>query len=473
MTTKARFIIADQALKSVTGHFYEYDVSVAANVPEPYEPLIVANSEAGPEVLSHASPFFQCDFWGPTAMRRSKLGGDKPRRLADLRVAARGIAAQTHLLPLLQLMRRMVERSRTALRDTIARGGAARPPDAAGFGAGQLNGGERWLKDIFLQDLVELFETYAIAPQDVLFFPNMNHWTLAAVAELQQNVPFERWPALKLLFRRNIDTISRGSVSTTESAYWAGVLRRSFDLLASPMAAGRLNLYTDTTRLQAEYAIVSSFAFIVLPIPFRHDYIALKAMVPETFQVAYFGEARLEKGFGHLPALVEQFYAERESGRVRFVFQAVPAPEPAVMAAINQLRSMAGVTLLDKPLSDQEYYALLNSSDVVLLLYEPLRYFSRSSCIFIESVVSATPCVTFANSWMASVMEPGTGEIVESASEIPTALRKILDGYSGYQAAIAKTGQRWRKYHNPRHLVELLLNGAADAVRAQVLAEEV
>ena len=71
MTTQPRFIIADQALRSMTGHFFEYDVSVAANVPAPYQPLIIANSEAGPEVMRHAAAFFKCDFWRPTASRRN------------------------------------------------------------------------------------------------------------------------------------------------------------------------------------------------------------------------------------------------------------------------------------------------------------------------------------------------------------------------------------------------------------------
>ena len=37
------------------------------------------------------------------------------------------------------------------------------------------------------------------------------------------------------------------------------------------------------------------------------------------------------------------------------------------------------------------------------------------------------------------------------------ALRQILAGYAGYQDAIIRTSREWRQFHNPRRLVDLLL----------------
>jgi len=65
--------------------FLEYDVSVQPR-PGAFQPLIIANSEAGPDVRQRAAAFFQCDFWGPTSTpaRCSKRNAPASQRtLAD------------------------------------------------------------------------------------------------------------------------------------------------------------------------------------------------------------------------------------------------------------------------------------------------------------------------------------------------------------------------------------------------------
>jgi len=490
MMTKPRFILIDNALNTTVGHYYEYDVSVLASVPRSqYEALLFSNVDA-PDELKHLSiPFFHCDFWAPSREQRSA-------RMQNTRPAASDLPAQSAMLqsgkgsPDLAYVRyRQVVEWGKKLDRQYGHNTLARPfllwakrlffwarawrwrlnaniqptvvgtpnPKRAPSKPIHLNDADKVLYSIFLTDLLELFQQYAVGPQDVLFFPNMNHWALAAIIDLAQQVGYEQLPKIKLLFRRNI-FVGRPTVEQyLADDYFVRTFESLFDCLAQ-YPNGKLAFFTDTERLKAEYEVFSPFEFQVLPIPFRHDLIKIKSSPGHPFRVVYLGNARSEKGFQYLPRLVESISSRVHTGEVEFVFQAIPDPEAVVLEAIQKLKQLPGVTLLESPLTDREYYELLNSGDIMLILYDPVMYFSRSSCIFVESVLSATPFITLSGSWMTQVMAPGTGEVLKDISELPTALERVLDNYQQYHQAIRCASEKWESYHNPRKLVEILLS---------------
>lgn len=492
MPDKPRFILVDQALKSLVGHYYEYDASILAVLPPAYDALVFSNIDAVKELQALSTPFFQCDFWAPSMKQRaisvqafppSALQGkpapksedtrdrqpDQGRmsslleayrhlkqfgKRLDRRIGQRWWGRRSMLLVKRLYWRTQAWRWRRSADSSKALVSAPQPEVPLGV---SLNETDSALRSIFLSDLLQLLEQYAIGSQDVLFFPNMNQSALAAIVDLVHQKRSDQLPYFKLLFRRNIFVGQPTYAQYVSDNYYIRVFDSLFSQMSSYLECAKIKFYTDTERLKNEYEVFSPFRFTVLPIPFRHDFIRYKDQRSRPYRVVYLGSARVEKGFHHLPPLVEAMRSRIEAGQVEFVFQSFPDPEPETLEAIQKLQNQIGVRLLAEPLTDQQYYELLNSSDVLLLLYDSLSYFSRSSCVFIESIVSATPFITFAGSWMADIMVPGTGEVVETVADLPRALERILDNYAAYHHAIRQVSDDWRKHHNPKRLMEVLL----------------
>jgi len=479
--TKPRFILIDNALTTMVGHYYEYDIALLANIPtSKYDTLFFSNIDAPGELRDLTIPFFQCGFWAPSQNRRPVVIHDagpvassspahpvaRAPRLG--KSWSRSIRARDeqiigwvrkfdhrfgNYLPVRPLF---VAKS---LRRWLVRARTAHPPTLVGGTTNQvkLHAEDVALRDIFQADLQQLFQQYAVGPQDVLFFPNMNQSTLAAVIELVTQVGCEQLPHMKMLFRRNVFVGHPTAEQYLSDSYFVRAFASLFDCLMQYRDCDKLEFFTDTDRLKIEYEVFSPFEFKVLPIPFRHEFIRPKLSSSQPFRVIYLGNARREKGFQYLPALVESMRSRVKCGQVEFVFQAMPDQDAMILEALPGLEGRPGVTLIKSPLTDREYYELLNSGDIVLLLYDPVEYYSRSSCIFVESVVSATPFITFDGSWMTQVMVPGTGEVVKDATELPVALERMLDNYPQYQQSISCARETWKDYHNPKRLAEILM----------------
>ena len=402
-----RFILADQALASTVGHFYEYDVSLMQHVPDGMEPLVLANSELEPSLHAFAEPFFHCDFWRVTGTAVAPAHGAKK--------------------------------------------------EAHGASGHVLHENDRALYAAFLQDLRVLFETRKPGPQDVLFVPNVNPSNLAALADFLGGVPQGECPKLKLLIRRNVYVGRPSAEQFLKPAYDLAVFRHVFNQLKSTPHAGCLQFYTDTRRLKDEYETISSYPFTVLPIPFPHEGIRLKAQPDHPLKIVSLGNAREEKGFHYFPQMVRELEPEISAGACRFILQSFPNPEPEVLSAREALRGMDGVTLLDDPLTDAEYYDLLSDADILLLLYDPVMYYSRSSCVFIESYVSATPFLTLSGTWMAATMTPGTGEVALQPDQCGAALKKLIGHYPEVLNNMRLARPEWCVFHHPKELMNLLM----------------
>lgn len=401
-----RFILADQALTSTVGHFYEYDVSLLEHVPDGMEALVLANVELEPSLHSFARPFFHCDFWRVT-------GTDAPERGAG--------------------------------------------EVSVGVSGHGLHENDCTLYAAFLEDLRVLFETHKPGPQDVLFIPNINPSNLAALADFLGGLPKGACPKLKLLIRRNVYIGRPNAEQFLKPAYELAVFRHVFNQLKGFPHTKCLQFYTDTKRLKTEYETISSYPFTVLPIPFPHKGIQVKPQPDRPLKIVSLGNARVEKGFHYFPQIIREMQSAIHSGACEFILQSFPNPEPEVLKAREELRGIPGVTLLDDPLTDEAYYQLLNDADILLLLYDPVMYYSRSSCVFIESYVSATPFLTLSGTWMAETMTPGTGMAAKTPDQCGEALRELITRYPEFLEKMQQARGDWCRFHHPSVLMDLLM----------------
>jgi glycosyltransferase involved in cell wall biosynthesis len=188
--------------------------------------------------------------------------------------------------------------------------------------------------------------------------------------------------------------------------------------------------FTDTTQLTTQYNFLGIQQFETLPVPVNAS--SDNHGVSEcsgTITIVYLGDARDEKGFDLLPALVSKLNGSkiglRDGGadclrQVRFIFQTnfnVPLGEPRTRVAANILKSLScqSVSLIDRPMSSADYDAVLKSSDLVVIPYVSEAYSARSSGVFYEAIAAGKPVVVPARTSMAHLAERHR---VESLDEI-------------------------------------------------------
>ncbi|NDV24956.1 glycosyltransferase family 4 protein [Desulfovibrio sp. JC022] len=259
---------------------------------------------------------------------------------------------------------------------------------------------DHFISTSFFHDTQRMMNFLNLDENDVVFIPNISDADLEGIELFLRANPScrTRWA---LLFRRNL-------YEKTEQQYtaWpAGFegLRELFTKIVQSSTARHVSFFTDTEELTRQYAYATGHRFHTLPIPHTRPG---NEKSQNEIVVSYLGDARLEKGFQHLPLIVETVMRKKIDDNVRFVFQsnlAALGGEQAVITAREQLEVFFSekVQLIKSPLSSHDYELFLSQSSIVLLPYDRGSYNARSSGILVEALANGIPVIVPAGSWLS------------------------------------------------------------------------
>lgn len=166
---------------------------------------------------------------------------------------------------------------------------------------------------------------------------------------------------------------------------------------------------SDTDELAAAYAAILGRPVRTIRIPVDLDALRQRsgerAPAPPV-RVAFIGESRREKGFHLLPQLVADVVNNGDAD-VRFTIQLLRPKsnaDPVIAGAVKRLEALAGdrLHLVEGALDHDAFHAILASSHVLLLPYEPRSYARRSSGLLVEGLAAGLAIVApGADSWMS------------------------------------------------------------------------
>ena len=227
-------------------------------------------------------------------------------------------------------------------------------------------------------------------------------------------------------------------------------------------------IYVDTTPLQKEYEAKLSLPVSLLPIPFpSHVRSVPKAVSHQPILwIGFMGLARLDKGFGLLPALMSAM--QQRTGLdwhldVQIDLQNADAQVRSVSQKLHDCALSDNARVAIHQESSYDKYACRYASlDVSLLLYDDERYRYASSGIFVEAVNFGVPVVVMAGSWAAAqVMQAHdmgltVGECVSSVNEAVLALEKIAANLQSYKASMSAYRGYWEKHNTWSGLFEVI-----------------
>ena len=329
---------------------------------------------------------------------------------------------------------------------------------------------------VFKRDLERLLCLTGATKHDHVFLPTAHGRELVAVQWLMEAIGASNAPDFHLEFRHAMDM--SGCFSDPNFVHpYTTQHRVFFDHSRRAVPAPKVRLYTDTQELTEEYEHFSGLDFSVLPIPFRASLIKQPAEKKNGLCIAYFGDVRDEKGFFHIPAIVEDLLADYvEPGKVRFLVQASlthPEWNPKSAAALERLQAypprQVQLVGIDEPLSPEEYFRLVSEADLLLCPYSLHAYKRRSSGTLTEAIAAGIPTVVPQDTWLARQQPAATGEQFFDEASLVAAVRKICDNYPRYSYHARRAKDEWLAVHSPAELVKQLVAraGAGTAITTE------
>lgn len=406
--TPERLIVADPGLRSALGHHLGYSISVAEAARERgILPLVLASANfIGP--ISEAvecRPIF-------TAAYQSAGGGGRARE------ALFGLAAR---LP--APLARSVAPPLRVLRRTLRRPAV----------------------DTFASELASALAVVGGAQRDLVLLHSVS---AANIAGLASALAPSAVGALALVLRRTPREMDCDDAAPQPIFV---VLRALADHFGS-----KLRLLADTAPLTQVWSAGLGLPVAVAPLPVVAP--PVRASAPaEPPHLVFVGGARAEKGYALLPGLVRSL-----AGAARFTVHSGaigPADDPMVQRAHLALHAMVGpgLMLLERPLSAEEYGALLADADLILLPYDAPTYGPRSSGILAEARAIGVPAVVPADCWMADEVGPDQALVFRGAAQFEAKVRGALTRLPSLLARYAEAAPAWRAAHSPAALLAATL----------------
>jgi glycosyltransferase involved in cell wall biosynthesis len=306
----------------------------------------------------------------------------------------------------------------------------------------------------FLKQTKQVFDALSLNSGDEVFVPNISDSDLAALIDGYEKGLFQRGPRWHLFLRHDLPDEN-------------GIRIRSMRAIHLAMGPEQVRFYSDTEALAEQHRSATGLPVTVLPIP-----VSAEPRVPIIRQwsnpliIAYLGDARVEKGFHHLPELVRLCRDGISSGRLLFEIQiAGSGYDPQCEAASIELKKLqlnGGIRLRPEKLTTEEYLDLLGRADVLISLYDGQAYRRRSSNVVIEGICEGkgllltrgcAPAEILPSDcpWLCSTIREAADTLLRICSE--ESVVKVWPEAIAYQEFMAALHNGWR-------LSEMLVEGA-------------
>jgi hypothetical protein len=350
--TPPRFVLIDQSLTGFVGHHYAYArLMLAAAREAGFRPVLAANRRLGdlgpdfPEVEVHR-PFRH------TTYTRHTYDADHRPRIAT------------------RLVRALRIRS---------------------FAAG----------------CAALFAALPLEEGDVVFGATMSELDFAGLSRWLVANPTSRRASWHVQFHLNLFRGREGDYARQEPL--AAMVRGVLAAALAPLGGHRLRLHCTTEALVRQYERLGVGRFAALTYPIDEAFVPRPETPAEArpLRVAFLGHNRREKGTSHLQKLVDELWEPYlRTGRVQLVVQARPGKLHLALPA-DASEGVEPVVFAPVGLSRDRYVELVRDTDVGLLLYDALRYYTRCSGVLLEMLCAGVPVLVPAANWLADqIAEP-------------------------------------------------------------------
>jgi len=199
-----------------------------------------------------------------------------------------------------------------------------------------------------------------------------------------------------------------------------------------------------------EFAALSGIDITSHAILTSFDETPISGEIEEDKVLLFAGDAKMNKGLGQLPDLIETVCPA--SPDLRFVVHANPgAAWGEAVAVVDRLREIApahpNLDLRLSALSSEDYVTLLTSSAISTLCYDPDEYRRKSSGVVWESIASKSQLVVPKDTWLEREClfwkAPHVAYAKSTPASIARALTQVIRSYAKNRGKAAAAAERF------------------------------
>ncbi len=320
--------------------------------------------------------------------------------------------------------------------------------------AASMNG----VSERFLEDIGTILRKHPIRSGDIIFLPNIAKPHVVAMALVAEKFG-PMGVRTHFMFRY-------------PSGHFGGeTAANSFRRLEAAAARYEVSLCTDSHRLADELTSLSSLPFTVFPIPHTWHSETKKTVSDDRNRPLHcvsLGNARDEKGMAEILEAVRLSSHEAWGKNLSFTLQVNdPYQVEDAIEAFKQGSHDPRTTLIEEAMSSEEYVALLDSADVVLVPYWRSIYRERTSGVFMEGVITGKLVLCTRDTWMSDLFDLHQGGAAvddRSGPAICEGLRQLVEQREDLQARAEQAAKYWQAIHCPDNLVAHLVGKNARPV---------
>jgi glycosyltransferase involved in cell wall biosynthesis len=494
-----KFIIIDHSLCSLQGHHYECSISVAeAATRSGYQPIILANRALSRSLLSteiQIIPVFDVDWFNqPIVIDEEKYNREQLEN-KEKKPFKEYINYQLYIwnykYPKWSIFGEKVEGSTKRSKEWLKKdwqllrsiplsntlwgllkiiwglirfifGLAIKSISEIAKKTGKLSQNPIAKNQSFTETLAEILPTLNLTPEDQVLIHTFGIEQLEELYYFLEKSDRASLPTYHLLFRRDTDE------PLVINAKGMGLKRSLQAFYDSQLWPNKIRFYTDTEDLVRKHNALSPVQLSQVPISFRQEKLVDQSSqdVKDFIHIVYLGDARSEKGYQHLPNLIDALWPTYlQLNKVKFTIQSnynVQGGEVEILAAKLALSQYPEnkIKLIDHPISPDDYYQLLASADIVVLPYNPQNY-QRTSGVLTEALAAGKPVVVPDGSWLAQQVDETRASIYRDPQDLPQAVIRLLENLPTFTQAAQQFSIQWRSRQSPDYFLDCLLKSAA------------
>jgi hypothetical protein len=177
--------------------------------------------------------------------------------------------------------------------------------------------------------------------------------------------------------------------------------------------------------------------------------------------VAVVGHQRWDKGYQHLPQIVQ--HVLKSHPQTRFLLHnAKPQDMPEVHAELSRLAATEPrIVMVSGPAIWSE---LLEAADIILCPYDPTQFIASYSSVTAHAIASGIPMVVPAGTTLSRTLNDfgagGTAFDRFTPDAIALAVGKTLDGIAEYAQRALTGAEQWARINGPTQTVDAIFKMA-------------
>jgi glycosyltransferase involved in cell wall biosynthesis len=290
-------------------------------------------------------------------------------------------------------------------------------------------------QSIYRSELRRLVKAFRWGPGDHVVMPTTDQQLLLGALSVCAGTSAEELPRFHLRFLCDDSCNISGHPSPMSFADMLGWLR------AAALLNRRVFLYAETARLADWIEAIAGARPALAPYPVFTEPRPAPARRRRALRIGYLGQARCEKGFDRLAAILRRLEALHGQAAARR--HDVPAISALVHAAGSERMARLfeqsardlriELELIDRTVDEDEYQGILQKIDILVLPYDIDRYARKGSGIVQEALANAIPFVCSAETALVDFLIEKNGESARTDEEFASALLKIVLNYDHYR----------------------------------------